>query len=99
MFDKEKFKKVATEVVEEGFQKIVGEVTKTLASPFYENIIKSFNLKTENGEFFFSLEVFDEFRAENQDVLRILIYGGVLEKKNKSFVKIPPNTILMKYFS
>lgn len=98
MFNIKEMREAIGEAVEDNIKEIVVAVREALSSPTYEKIIKKFSIELIDGELKLHLEVFDEYLAENQDVFRILIYGGILEKKNKKFVEVPPNSVLLRYF-
>ncbi len=98
MFDIEVFNSKVKEVVEDNSRLAVSEIRRSLSAEIYSGIIKNFNIKLgDDGDIRMSLSVKDDFLAENQDVIRVLAYGGVFKKKNGEFVGVPPNLILLRY--
>lgn len=99
MFNTEEAREVMTNSIEDKVNEILLHTKEILSSPMYEEVVKKFDIKIEDGKLKTYLEVPDEFSIGNQDVFRLLIYGGVIEKKKGGFVRFPPNSILMRYFS
>lgn len=98
MFDLDKLESAMAFSVEEKMKTMVKEIKESLSSPYYEKIMDNFSINIVEGDFRFSINLKSEIKAENQDVLRVLTYGGVFEKKNKEFISVSPNMVLMRYF-
>lgn len=98
MFELDKLENVITFSVKEKMETMVKEIRESLSTPAYNKIIKNFSIKIEGDSLKFFIELPAKFKAENQDTLRVLTYGGVFEKENKEFVTVPPNITLMRYF-
>jgi len=99
MFDLEKMEKVMGYSIENKLHSMVEEIRNSLNNPIYEKIIKSFSINIEDSDLKFRINLFDDFEAQNQDIVRVLTYGGVFEKTNKEVFLVPPNMILLRYFS
>jgi len=99
MFDIDAIKSQITESINNELDDMVRNIRASLSNPIYEKILKTYSIDIKEGELNFSLEVLDDFMAENQNIFRVITYGGILEKKDKEFVQVPPNMTLIKYFS
>lgn len=103
MLDTEVLKKTMSDAVIQKLNVMVNEIKESLVSPTYEKIIKDFHIGVEDSMLRFSIDLLSGFETGNQDVLRVLTYGGVFEKRNKKkekkFVQVPPNPVLLRYFS
>lgn len=98
MFNLTELETVMGEAIEEKLNTMVKEIRESLSSPTYEKIINDFDIGINEKEFYFNIKLVNGIMAENQDILRVLTYGGIFEKKGKEFIPVPPNMILLRYF-
>jgi len=71
------------------------ELLNILNSKGYKHIFKYVKISEDFTDF--SFELLDDLLIENQDIIELICQGGAIMKKDKTFVTVPPSSIIRKY--
>lgn len=97
MFEINKISDIIYNDVDNMFTNIAETLQKELTLSTYNNIIKEANIEYYNNNLNVSIELEDDFDTENQDIIRVLAYGGAFKKKDGTYITVPPNLALSRY--
>lgn len=99
MFDIKKANDTIEQNIEEYWVKAKEEIQEELSSPGYNHIFNNVSVDYTQEGFSINLDFKDDIKTEEQDVMELLARGGVLSKKDGSYIEVPPSPVLTKYLS
>jgi thermostable 8-oxoguanine DNA glycosylase len=99
MFDIDKTNEAIENSIEEYWAKAKEEIEEELTSAGYNHIFDNVKIEYTQEGFSINLDFKDDVKTEDQDVMELLARGGVLTKKDGSYIEVKPSSVLIKYLS
>jgi thermostable 8-oxoguanine DNA glycosylase len=99
MFDIDKTNEAIENSIEEYWAKAKEEIEEELTSAGYNHIFDNVKVEYTQEGFSINLDFKDDIKTEDQDVMELLARGGVLMKKDGSYIEVKPSSVLIKYLS